>query len=62
MMNSYCSAELYPIYIKLSYKPNQSCMQINQKNIKKSQLNGKSSDTKIICCLSLLFIYPLKKN
>lgn len=36
MMNSYCSAELYPIYIKLSYKPNQSCMQINQKNIKKS--------------------------
>lgn len=52
-MNSYCSAELYPIYIKLSYKLNQSCMQINQKNIKKSQLNGKSSDTKIICCLSL---------
>lgn len=52
-------SELYPIYIKLSYKSNRFCAQFNRKNTQKkpTQLNGEFSDTKIICCLSVLADY-----
>lgn len=62
MMNSYCSAELYPIYIKLSYKPNQSCMQINQKNIKKKVNSMGNPQILKLSVVSLYYLFILLRK